>query len=87
MLANPTTTTPAPSLDDGKAHLLLAGSGSVAIIKIPEIAKALSRKDKLSIRILLTQSAKHFLAGQSKEQPMASSLMHIPGVDAVYDDD
>ena len=86
--ANPTTTTPALSLDDGKAHLLLAGSGSVAVIKIPEIAKALSRhKDKLSIRIILTQSAKHFLAGQSEEQPMASSLMHIPGVDAVYDDE
>lgn len=81
------TATLAASRDDGKAHLLLAGSGSVATIKIPEIAKALSRhKDKLSIRIILTQSAKHFLAGQSEEQPTVSSLMHIPSVDSVYDD-
>ena len=89
MLANPTTatTTPASSLDDGKAHLLLVESGSVAVIKIPEIAKAFPAKNKLSIRIILTQSAKHFLAGQSEEQPMASSLMHIPGVDAVYDNE
>ena len=71
--ANLTTTTPASSLDDGKAYLLLAGSGSVTVIKIPEIAKALSRyKDKLSIRIILIQSAKHFLARQSEEQPIVS---------------
>jgi len=73
--------------EDGRAHLLLAASGSVATIKIPEIANSLScHKDKLSIRIILTQSAKNFLAGQSEEQPSVSSLMDIPCVEAVYDD-
>jgi phosphopantothenoylcysteine decarboxylase len=72
---------------DGKLHLLLAASGSVATIKIPEIAKALSRhQDKLSIRIIFTEAAKSFLGGQSNEQPTLSSLSEIPGVSAVYDD-
>ena len=76
------------SVDDGRTHLILAGSGSVAVIKIVEIAKALSHcRDKLSIRIVLTQSAKRFLAGQSKEQPTVSSLRNIPAVDAVYADE
>jgi len=75
------------SKSDGKRHLLLAASGSVATIKIPVIAEALAKyEDTLSIRIVLTQSATHFLAGQSVEQPTISSLLHLPNVDAVYRD-
>lgn len=75
------------SRTDGKKHILLAASGSVATIKIPEIIKALSPYSPgLSIRVILTQSAQHFLAGQAAEQPTVSSLLDLPGVDAVYDD-
>ena len=77
------------SRTDGKKHLLLAASGSVATIKIPEIIKALAphaRSGTLSIRVVLTRSAQHFLAGQAAEQPTVSSLLDLPGVDAVYDD-
>ncbi|KAK4453747.1 flavoprotein [Podospora aff. communis PSN243] len=54
---------------------------------VPEIIKSLSKHEgKLSIRIVLTSSARHFLGGQSAEQPTVSSLMHLPNVEAVYDD-
>ncbi|KAI1274122.1 putative flavoprotein [Xylaria sp. FL0933] len=76
------------SLSDGKAHLLLACSGSVATIKLPNIIQALSKypSDKLSIRVVLTPSATQFLAGQSKEQPTVSGLSSLPNVDAQYVD-
>jgi phosphopantothenoylcysteine decarboxylase len=72
---------------DGKKHLLIAASGSVATIKIPNILKALSKCPNLSIRLLLTPSAAKFLGGQSAEQPSLHSLMHIPNVDGLYVDD
>ncbi|KAK1828395.1 flavoprotein-domain-containing protein [Podospora conica] len=73
--------------DSDHMHLLLAASGSVATIKLPEIIKALAKYDgKLTIRIILTSSARQFLNGQSTEQPTVSSLMHMPNVEAVYDD-
>ncbi|KAK0720768.1 flavoprotein-domain-containing protein [Lasiosphaeris hirsuta] len=73
--------------DSDCKHLLLAASGSVATIKIPEIIKALAKYEgKLSIRIVLTSSARQFLNGQSAEQPTVSSLSHLPNVEAVYDD-
>ncbi|KAK8099751.1 flavoprotein [Apiospora kogelbergensis] len=75
------------ALLDGKTHLLLAASGSVATIKLPLIVQALSSHPNLSIRILLTPSASRFLAGQSAEQPTVSSLRHLPNVDAVYVDE
>ncbi|KAK7917780.1 hypothetical protein PG985_011388 [Apiospora marii] len=75
------------ALLDGKTHLLLAASGSVATIKLPLIVQALARHPNLSIRILLTPSASRFLAGQSAEQPTVSSLRHQPNVDAVYVDE
>ncbi|KAL2118457.1 hypothetical protein VTJ04DRAFT_8117 [Mycothermus thermophilus] len=75
------------SRNDGKKHLLLAASGSVATIKIPVIVEALAEfRQNLSIRIVLTESACHFLAGQSAEQPTVSSLLQLPCVDAVYRD-
>lgn len=73
-------------IDDGKYHLLLAASGSVATIKIPNIAQALGQRDKLSIRIILTECASQFLGGQSDEQPRWQSLEQLPNVDAVYHD-
>ncbi|KAI3333230.1 putative flavoprotein [Ustulina deusta] len=77
------------SLNDGKTHLLLACSGSVATIKLPNIIQALSKypSDQLSIRVVLTPSASQFLAGQSKEQPTISGLSSLPNVDAYIDAD
>lgn len=76
------------ALNDGKKHLLLAASGSVATIKIPEIIKALGAypSSKLSIRVILTHNARNFLANQSREQPSVHSLRALPNVDAVYED-
>jgi phosphopantothenoylcysteine decarboxylase len=75
------------SFHDSKVHLLLAASGSVATIKLPLIIKALSHHPNLSIRVLLTPSARRFLAGQSAEQPTVSSLYDHSCVDAVYFDE
>ncbi|KAI0152859.1 flavoprotein [Xylariaceae sp. FL1272] len=76
------------AMGDGKAHLLLACSGSVATIKLPNMIHALSKypSDRLSIRVVLTPSASRFLAGQSPEQPTVSALSDMPNVDAVYVD-
>ena len=72
---------------DGKIHLLLAASGSVATIKLPKIAEALSHHQNLSIQIVLTKAAENFLAGQSEEQPALEYLRKIPNVDGVFLDD
>lgn len=73
---------------DGKYHILLAATGSVASIKLPSIARALGAiSAKLSIRIILTAAASRFLIGQSVEQPHHSTLVDLPGVDGVYMDD
>ena len=74
---------------DGKFHLLLAASGSVATIKIPNIVQGLSsgvetQKKDFSIRIVLTKSAAQFLQGQSPEQPSLDALATYPHVDAIY---
>lgn len=90
------------SRNDGKIHLLLAASGSVATIKIPHIIQALlqahhhqqqysttndNNRRQLSIRLILTSSAANFLAGQSPEQPTFQSLLSTPGLDGIYLDD
>ena len=77
----------ADAIEDGKIHLLLAASGSVATIKLPLIISSLSRHPNLSIRVIFTQSATRFLAGQSHEQPTVASLSSLPNVDGVYQDD
>ncbi|GJP87902.1 hypothetical protein AnigIFM56816_008865 [Aspergillus niger] len=74
-------------LGDNKIHVLLAASGSVATIKLPNIAEALSRHSNISIRIIVTKSAAEFLKGQSHEQPLLESLLELPGVDAIYRDE
>ena len=73
--------------NDGKHHLLLASSGSVATIKLPNILSALSHHPNLSIRVILTKSATNFLAGQSAEQPHIDTLHSIPNVDGVFLDE
>ena len=72
------------SLHDGKSHLLLAATGSVATIKLPNILHALSHHPHLSIRVLLSDSAANFLQCQSSEQPSLAELARIPNVDAIY---
>ncbi|CAK7271963.1 hypothetical protein SEPCBS119000_004876 [Sporothrix epigloea] len=76
----------AAALNDGKIHLLLAASGSVATIKLPLIAASFSRVPNLSIRVILTTNAAEFLQGQAGEQPHFDSerLRGLPNVDAVY---
>lgn len=71
---------------DGKFHVLVAASGSVATIKIPQILHALSKHPNVSVRVILTTAAKTFLAGQSAEQPSVQELALIPNVEAIYDD-
>ncbi|OAA69817.1 phosphopantothenoylcysteine decarboxylase [Cordyceps fumosorosea ARSEF 2679] len=77
----------AASQGDGKQHLLLAASGSVATIKLPLIIAALAPRARLSIRVILTKSARHFLAGQAAEQPDLAAISSLPNVDGLYVDD
>lgn len=72
---------------DNKKHLLLASSGSVATIKLPNILKELSQYNDLSIRVILTKAAENFLAGQSAEQPLLKSLYGFKNVDGIYRDE
>ncbi|KAI6776440.1 hypothetical protein HG530_000385 [Fusarium avenaceum] len=71
---------------DGKHHILLAASGSVATIKLVQIINGLKSQHNISIRLILTQSASQFLAGQSLEQPTVDQVSRLPHVDAVYTD-
>ena len=74
--------------NDGFKHLLLAATGSVATIKIPNIISGLSQEPRLKIRLILTPSASHFLSGQSEEQPTPSHLLNkFPSLEAVYTDE
>lgn len=75
------------AISDGKKHLLLAASGSVATIKLPLIIASFETHSNLSIRVILTKAASHFLAGQSPEQPTVSSLSSLPNVDGVHLDE
>ncbi|KAK6400020.1 hypothetical protein LTR95_019359 [Oleoguttula sp. CCFEE 5521] len=84
---------PAPTLrasdhqEDGKHHVLLAATGSVATIKIPLIIEALGRHSSLSIRLLLSHSAAEFLQSQSAEQPSLTSIAALPNVDGIFFDE
>lgn len=71
---------------DGRKHILIAASGSVATIKLVQIINGLSHHKNISIRVIMTESSKHFLAGQSHEQPTVSAIHYMPNVDAVYTD-
>lgn len=89
MTANdPTTIDPPLPINhhDGRSHLLLCATGSVATIKIPNIITALASHPRLSIRLILTPSATHFLAGQAAEQPSLAAIRRLPNVEAIYTD-
>lgn len=73
--------------NDNRKHLLLAASGSVATMKLPNIIQGLSRYPDLSIRIIVTKAAENFLAGQSVEQPLLDSLLQVKNVDGIYRDE
>lgn len=75
------------SVQDGKVHVLLAASGSVATIKLPLIAKALANHRNLSVRIVVTESAKNFLQGQAEEQPSLEALAKDENIDGIYFDE
>jgi phosphopantothenoylcysteine decarboxylase len=69
---------------DGKRHLLLAASGSVATIKLPLIVDAFRNDKRISIRLLLTSAAAEFLQGQSHEQPSLTSIRNYPNVEGIH---
>ncbi|KAK4496270.1 hypothetical protein PRZ48_012250 [Zasmidium cellare] len=73
--------------NDRKHHLLLAATGSVATIKLPNILASLAHHPNLSIRVLVTPSACSFLQSQSPEQPSLASLLVLPNVEAIYRDE
>jgi phosphopantothenoylcysteine decarboxylase len=73
--------------NDGKQHLLLAASGSVATIKIVNIIAGLSHHPNLAICLILTKSAAGFLAGQSAEQPHFESLRAYKNVEKIFFDE
>ena len=75
------------AINDSKKHLLLAASGSVATIKLPLVISSFENHPNLSIRVIVTKAATHFLAGQSPEQPTIPSLALLPNVDAVHLDE
>lgn len=74
-------------VNDGRKHLLLAASGSVATIKITDIVNALKDHANLSIRLILTKASAQFLGGQSHEQPAVASLLDLQHVDAIFFDE
>jgi phosphopantothenoylcysteine decarboxylase len=79
--------TAADHIGDEKVHVLLASSGSVATIKLPNITEALSTLHNVSIRLVLTKPAEKFLQGQSVEQPTLDSLLQLPNVDGIHFDE
>ncbi|PVI07766.1 kinase-like protein [Periconia macrospinosa] len=74
-------------LQDGKIHLLLCATGSVATIKIPNIIQSLAKYSNLSVRLIFTKSSANFLSGQSVEQPSIAEVETLPNVDGVYFDE
>ncbi|KAE8146642.1 flavo protein [Aspergillus avenaceus] len=77
----------AASLHDGKIHLLIAATGSVATIKLPLIISHFKDYPNVSIRVILTKPAAEFLRNQASEQPAVESLQNIPNVEAIYYDE
>ncbi|KAJ6260356.1 hypothetical protein Dda_4582 [Drechslerella dactyloides] len=63
---------------DGKHHILLAATGSVATIKIPHILAALAAYPGISIRLMLTASSLLFLP------PLTSLLAATPNLDGIH---
>lgn len=64
-------------------HLLLAALSP----QLPLIISSFAKHSNLSIRVVLTKSAAHSLAGQSPEQPTMASLTSLLHVDSVHLDE
>src|SRR5579859_1523783 len=45
---------------DGKKHVLVGATGSVASVKIPLIVKSLLAHEELEVQVIVTKTAKHF---------------------------
>lgn len=64
--------------DDGKLHVLFGATGSLSVLKIKSMIKKLEEiygRDKISIQVILTQSAAQFFANRTKKiKPSASDL-------------
>jgi phosphopantothenoylcysteine decarboxylase len=86
MEENPPPFSAAEHAHDGKHHILLAATGSVATIKLPLIAYDLVKHANVSVRIVVTPAAAQFLQGQAAEQPWLESLLDLPGVDGIHHD-
>lgn len=69
---------------DGKKHLLLCASGSVATIKIPDILQSLSKHSELSIRLIFTKAALHFLNHPGDAEFQLEELNSLPNVDGIF---
>lgn len=74
------------NMNDGKVHILLAASGSVATIKLPLIAAQLSSYPNVSVRVVVTKSAEKFLQGQSAEQPRLDALFDYDNIEEYHVD-
>lgn len=46
--------------EDGKQHILVGATGSVASVKIPLIVKSLLAHEEVEVQVIVTKSAKHF---------------------------
>ena len=86
MEENPPPFSAAEHAHDGKHHILLAATGSVATIKLPLIAYDLVKHANVSVRIVITPAAAQCLQGQAAEQPWLESLLDLPGVDGIHHD-
>jgi Flavoprotein len=46
--------------EDGKRHILVGATGSVASVKIPLIVKSLLAHEEVEVQVVVTKTAKHF---------------------------
>jgi Flavoprotein len=46
--------------EDGKKHILVGATGSVASVKIPLIVKSLLAHEEVEVQVIVTKAAKHF---------------------------
>jgi len=46
--------------EDGKKHILVGATGSVASVKIPLIVKSLLAHEEVEVQVIVTKTAKHF---------------------------
>jgi phosphopantothenoylcysteine decarboxylase len=47
--------------EDGKRHVLVGATGSVASVKIPLIVKSLLAHEEVEVQVIVTKTAKYFV--------------------------